>query len=340
MNFFTLNKMILLIILFSPLVLSNLIQDIITEHARYSRGSGLAILTSKGNQTEQFFAGFKSAINKEPVTENTIFEIGSITKVFTALVLLESINNQIISNINDPINNYLPPNVSIFKCNFTQITFKHLVTHTSTLPRDLNNIISIHIEELEEFINNYKCSEQPGTKYLYSNLGFVILGYTLQHILNKTFDEMVYEAVTSKLNMNDTKCFIGDNPNLTIGHSFTKEEPYLGRTSVSCSSGGLFSNLKDMKTFLLANINEGNSSISKLLRQSHKLLFPNGDKSLAFAWHLKNSNENTQIIHHNGATFGFSSYIGFDKEKQKGVVILSNVVDHSLDSFGQSVLRQ
>lgn len=289
---------------------------------------------------EQYFAGFKSEINNEPVTENTIFEIGSITKVFTVLVLLDSINNRIISNINDPINNYLPPKESISKCNHTEITFKHLVTHTSTLPRALNITGNLHIEELEEFINNYECSEQPGTKYLYSNLGFVILGYTLQHVLNKTFDEMVYDAVTSKLNMNDTKCFIGDNPNLTIGHTFTKEEPYLARSSVSCSAGGLFSNLKDMKTFLLANINEDNSPISKLLRQSHKLLFQNDEKTLGFAWHLKDSIENTQIIYHNGGTYGFSSHIGFDKEKQKGVIILSNVSDYFIDCLGQFVLRR
>lgn len=278
--------------------------------------TGKAIVLFENNRSKICFSGFK-----EIVDEETLFEIGSISKVFTALILLELIENKTISSIDDSINNYLPQNVSIPKSNFSEITFRHLITHTSTFPKNLKHSLNIEEYQLKEFINNFKVLREPGENYLYSNLGYMFLGYTLQNLVNKTFDELVFEVVTSKLNMFDTKCFIDKDAKVATGHLLNVTTSYFSRNSINCAAGGLFSNIKNLKRFLIANIKE-DSKISNLLKKTYTLLYSKENKNIGYAWHFQN-----KIIFHAGGTYGFSCYIGFKKEEQKGILILSNYFD-------------
>lgn len=338
---------VLIILLLARCIASYSEIELVTQHVDSFEGVGNAIFIYDGNNSRQILMGVKSATN-EPITENTMFEIGSITKVFVALVLLDSINNKIITHIDDPIENYSPPNVSIPSYGDAKITFRHLVTHTASLPRTISSKLEsvglVEENQLKEFLNNYNLTKCPGTEYSYSNLGFVILGYILQHTLNKTFDELIFDTVTSKLNMTSTKCFIQDYSNVAIGHSVTNENKtietiYRYRTSVSCASGGLVSNLVDLKTFLMANLFETNSYISKLLHQAHNVLFQHGDRSNGYAWHFRNSSYNTQIIYHDGGTIGFNSFLGIDKEQKKGILVLSNIFGYFANKISKSFLK-
>lgn len=339
------------------------IEQLAKQRVDSLKGIGNAIFIYDGNKSSQILMGVKSITN-EPITENTMFEIGSLTKTFTALILLDSINNKTITHIDDPVENYLPPNVSMPSYGDEKITFRHLVTHTSALPRTLSpefeSVGFVEKNQLEEFLNNYTLTRGPGIKYSYSNLGFVVLGYVLQHTLNKTYDELVFDTITSKLNMTSTKCLFQKDSDVAIGHSvanvnktflkdYTDDEEinnvnmietiYRIRTPVSCSSGGLFSTLVDLKTFLMANLYETDSYISKLLHQAHNTLFQTSNRSFGYAWHFKNSTDGTKVIYHDGATIGFTVYFGFNKEQKKGIFVLSNLWDYFAHKNCMSFLK-
>lgn len=300
----------------------NQVNLIVNSYPRITNNTGNAIFILKNEQNYNYVFGSKSKSFYDPIKDTTQFEIGSISKIFTTLILLDSINKQIISNINDSIVDYLPPNVSKFE---NSITFKHIITHTSMLPRDLFNTSKLTNEQLESFMNNYKSTKIPGIEYQYSNLAFVVLSYILQHQLNKTYDEMILDTITSELKMKNTKCLIPSN-DIAIGYNSNIEQPYFNGTSISCGCGGILSTINDMKLFLFANLNDNNTYISKLLKQSHNLLYHNDLISIAYTWHIKKLANNKQIISHAGDTRGFSSYIGFNKEEKLGVVALTNEI--------------
>lgn len=162
------------------------------------------------NGIQQYYYGHK-AVGEDPIDENTIFEIGSVSKVFTSLLLADMIERGEVS-LDDPIDKFLPEDVKAPSYNERKITLLDLTTHTSGLPRwpdgfpiqDINEQYEYDREELYDYLVNVELSREIGSEYSYSNIGVSLLGHILSLQVGQSYEELLKERVLDKFEMENT----------------------------------------------------------------------------------------------------------------------------------------
>ena len=259
-----------------------------------------------------------------------IFEIGSITKVFTSTLLSNFIIDKKI-NLNDNINDYL----NLTFNNDTKISFKNLANHTSGLPRLPTNLDLTKVNpenpyqaykenKLVEYLTaSLKLSQKTGTKYGYSNLGAGLLGYTLGKIEKVSYDRLLKTYIFSKYNMQNSTTYIEKiSSKLVSGLDEKGNKVSNWEFSILVGAGGILSTVEDLSKFAIAQFDCSNKEL-KLARQ--KTFELNDSMDIGLGWHIiKSKSEN--IWHwHNGGTGGYSSSMAIDTKSKNGIIILSNV---------------
>lgn len=260
----------------------------------------------------------------------SVFEIGSITKVFTATLLADFVLDKKIG-LEDNINEHLDFSL---KDNF-QITFKQLATHTSGLPRVPISLSSPNLslenpykdygeEKLELYLSEkLELIDEPGTKSSYSNLGFGLLGYLLEKIDNTTYEDLLQKRIFSKYHMSSS----------TTNRDKVREILVEGLNdkgisvpnwdmSVHMGAGGILSNIQDLSKFALAQFDETNREL-KLTRVKHYTVDEN--YSTGLAWGLIKTDSGEVWDWHNGGTGGYTSSVILNTKSKNGIIILSNV---------------
>jgi serine-type D-Ala-D-Ala carboxypeptidase/endopeptidase len=161
---------------------------------RQSVGIVVGVIEPKGRRIVAHGALDQS--NPQPLNGDTVFEIGSITKVFTSLLLADMAQRGELA-LNDPVAKYLPPEVKAPERGDRQITLQDLATHTSGLPADPSNIspqdpanpvADYSVEQLYAFLSNYTLTRDIGSRYEYSNVGISVLGQALAHHPGMEYD--------------------------------------------------------------------------------------------------------------------------------------------------------
>jgi beta-lactamase class C len=278
---------------------------------------------NKGETATFLYAGS----DVSPVAENKpfIYEIGSISKVFTTTLLGEMIQDGILSE-NDSIGQYIPQ-----LSDEHPITLKHLANHTSGLPtislkKSISNLFSSKTpldpycffsenEVIQYFAEHPK---EPKLKYHYSNEGMGTLGNILATILNTDYEQAIKKRVTERLGMKDTfiTAPIEKQNRLLKGHDVKgKEQPPLVMNGFK-GAGAIRSTVNDMLLFLEAHMNSKTMAY-QLTQQPLVKIAKNA--SVGLGWILED-----ETIWHNGSTQGFSSHLEFEKKRHIGVSILSN----------------
>ena len=318
----------------NPINVQQLLQLYLTD--KYSSGVGIVVGCLENGAISYFSAGKKYSNSDELVSEDTIFEIGSITKVFTTRVLMEMVQEGLIA-LDDPVENFLPF-LRVPQKNGKKITLRHLATHTSGLPRLPSNLkirnnqnpyADYTIERLYECINAYELIHEPGAHFKYSNLGMGLLGHVLSLITGKSYEKLIQERICNILSMPNTTITIPSEKNACFAHGhcmLKKVENW--DIPVLAGAAALRSTAKDMMQFLKVQMD---CCSSDLLQKTEAI-----DKSVpvsALGWMLSQKNDST-IIWHNGLTGGFSSFVGFNKQCKKGVIILANSSDSFCDKLG------
>jgi serine-type D-Ala-D-Ala carboxypeptidase/endopeptidase len=291
-----------------------------------------------------FFACGKKSVNgDELVSDETIFEIGSITKVFTSSVLMDMVHKEQV-HLDDPIDFYLVE-VKIPQFENKKITFRHLATHTSGLPPLPDNFDQTNVSdpyqnyttsELYEFLNHYELKKSPGEACYYSNLGMGLLGHVLSVVAKKSYEELVVNTICNPLGMKKTGVQINSvtNEDVAIGHNLDLP---VGNWNfdVLAGCGALRSNVKDMAKFLSANMGVMNTPLFEVFKECHQIHVPfPGFGGMALGWQVTDRG----IICHTGGTGGFLSFIGFNPKNQRGVVLLSNSADYFSDDLTVGLL--
>lgn len=275
---------------------------------------------------------------------NYDYEIGSVTKTFTAMLISKAIEEGKIS-LDDNISNYLKLE------NIYYPTIKKIITHTSGFkPYYLsfqkiknyfvggNDFYNISKEQLLEELNKTKLEDQY-YNFNYSNFGISTLGLVLEKVYNRNYDKMLKEFF-KELNMNNTSVATSQG-NLVGYWKWNKDDGYI-------PTGAIISNIEDMSKYLEILITSDESYIIKTqepltdvnaVNEIYKLFDVNIDK-VGMTWMIDNKNN---IIWHNGSTTNFNSYIGYNKEKKVGVVILSNIAaknDVNMTLIGNKILHE
>jgi len=260
--------------------------------------------------------------------KNKIFEIGSITKVFTSTVLVSLVEDNKFK-LADYINSYYS---FPFKDN-TKITFESLANHTSGLPRlpenlDLTNAHNPYKNYGEKALNEYlenmlKLESEPAKVYSYSNLGAGLLGYTLGVSQKTSFQKLLQDRIFEKFRM--TNSFTSSN---NLNNSLVKGLNSNGEIvsnwdfDALFGAGGILSSTEDLAKFAKAQLNPKNRELAL----SRKPTFNVNEKmEIGLGWHILKSENDKELFWHNGGTAGYSSSIAINLEGRNAVIILSNV---------------
>jgi len=308
---------------------------------------GLCIgIINKGKITVYSYGETIKRNGKLPNADN-FFEIGSITKTFTATLLAWYVNEGLIK-LTDPITKFLPDSVAL-NPELKEITLLNLSNHTAGLPRLPENLINYASDPrnpykdytkalLFSYLKTCKLNSKPGEQYNYSNLGVGLLGAILESVSGENFNQMVSEIICKPLDMFSTAQYL--NP--LIAPRFVQIYDLEGYPTpawdfdVLAPCGALRSTLRDLLIYAKANMTPGTDKLSKALGLTHKITF-NKDVQIGLAWHIIVVN-GVNYYFHNGGTNGCSSFLAFNPEKQLAVVILSNSAE-STDPVGTGILK-
>ncbi len=276
----------------------------------------------------------------QAVGGDTLFELCSVTKVITSLLLAEMIERGEVA-ADDPIDLYLPPEVPSPQKNGKKITLAHLANHTSGLPSrpyspdssteeaaGTPGYATLTEAELYSFLSTYELTREPGSSFEYSNVGMGLLGHILARRAGRTYEELVVERILAPLGMESTRITLGPEleGRLAPGH-FRSGEPARHWTLAPplAGAGALRTTANDMLRFLAANVGLEPSALSGAMQATHQ---PRAESEwpglrIGLGWAVYERDGETLWMHSGGVP-GYRSFIGFSKKQKKGVVVLGN----------------
>jgi D-alanyl-D-alanine-carboxypeptidase/D-alanyl-D-alanine-endopeptidase len=291
------------------------------------------------------------------VDGDTVFELGSITKTFTALLLQEMVERGEMK-LDEPVAACLPKSVRMPVRNGKEITLLQLATHTSGLPVDPDNREPDHfdpkyvdapdadytVEKLYAFLSGCRLTRDPGAQFEYSNLGMALLGQAAALKAGTNYEALVVDRICRPLKMGSTRITLspGLKSRFATGHS------HCGYALPSCDFGAfapvsaMKSTASDMLKYLSANLGLTPSTLVPVMEKTHAVRFLNAmaDADMGLAWIISRDPQGTKIVWHNGATYGHLAFVGFDRERHRGVVVLSNSrVSNEILGLGRFLLE-
>ncbi len=300
----------------------------------YPNQTELAIALIDQNET-QYWGLLKDKNTLNSITnQNAIFEIGSISKVFTATLLSHLVTNKKVT-LDQSIVSLLPFTLSNPPEASTKITLQMLSNHTSGLPRLPQNLIALlatHAQDpyavytrdlLHDYLKtDFKTTTAPGKTYAYSNLGAGLLGDLLASYTNQSYESLLQDYIFKPLQMHTsssvyeqldkTKLVNGLQPDGTIANPW--------RFKALAGAGAIRSTIKDLSLF--AQQQWKNNPVYQQTQQ--KTFTVNNRLSMGLGWHLLHQ-KNKTLLFHNGGTGGFTSCMIIDTQAKKAVVVLSNI---------------
>lgn len=285
----------------------------------------------------------------EEVNGDTLFEIGSITKVFTCLTLANMADNGEVQ-LDDPVAKFLPASVKVPSRN-GQITLRSLATHSSGLPR-LPHFSVLHMlmysdnpyanftaDDLYEFLSSYKLPRDVGAESEYSNLGMGLLGQALALKAGTNYEALVVNRVCTPLKMDSTRITLTPElkERLAAGHNENGKRVSNWDFQSLAGCGALRSTANDLLKLLSAEMGLTPSPLATAMKETQTPQGTNGFMSeIGLAWQIDNDDG---IIWHNGGTGGYRSYLGFRADKSLGVVVLCNSAN-DVDEVGRKFLAR
>ncbi len=282
------------------------------------------------------------------VNGDTVFEIGSITKAFTAILLADLVGAGAV-DFEMPVQRLLGPDVTVPTRNGAEITLLHLATHSSGLPRLPSNMrpgnaanpyADYTVVQLYEFLSSYELERDIGETVEYSNLGAGLLGHALALSQETDYETLVSEGLLEPLGMSDTSITLSPSQQerLAVGHSVQLRPVANWDLPTLAGAGALRSTVNDMLTFVEANLGLRESALREAMAITHapRRDFADPNMQIGLGW-ITRSGHGRELHWHNGGTGGYRSFLGFDLESQTGVVVLSNSGD-GVDDLGFHLL--
>jgi D-alanyl-D-alanine-carboxypeptidase/D-alanyl-D-alanine-endopeptidase len=276
-------------------------------------------------------------------SSQSLFELGSVSKSFTGVLLAELAGEIPGMTIDDAIGKYLPELASTFSA---KMTLRQLATHTSGLPRmpcsdpsigycfhpkdPSNPYVDYTATQLLAYLKSFSLANPGPYPENYSNTGTAVLGYVLTRITGKSFDEMLAERITGPLGMNHTlvnRAEFQPIPDFLKSFDIDRTEISHWEWDVFAPAGGILSDADDMMKYLAANISPPNTALGIALTSSHES---------GLGW---DSPAGSAVVFKNGQTSGFHTIIFFNPKQGTGVFVLGNIGSSYTDYVGTMVFN-
>jgi len=293
----------------------------------FPNNTELAIALVKDGEVT-FYGVSKQNDTISPIlNQKNTFEIGSVSKGFTATILANMVVNKDIK-LEDNVFDYLSTK------NKRKLNFISLANHTSGLPRlptnlDLSKVdqsnpyVNYKESNLLEYLEHYSNNKSQQANYVYSNLGAGLLGYSLSQIKKVSYGDLLENYIFSKYNMmNSTVNRNNITSHLVEGLNAKGEKVPNWDLGVLQGAGAIISNTEDLSKFLTAQFDESNTELALTRQKTHKA---NNNMSIALGWHIIESESHDDWVWHNGGTGGYTSSIALNTKTKNGIIILSNV---------------
>jgi serine-type D-Ala-D-Ala carboxypeptidase/endopeptidase len=285
--------------------------------------------------------------------DRLLYEIGSITKLFTGIALAQQVRLGVVK-LTDTLEQHLDSNGTI-PAELQPITLLQLATHSSGLPR-----LPINLEEkvknesdpyahftaddLMEGLSQTELDSKPGTASEYSNLGMGLLGHLLSERTMMTYGLLIDQGICQPLGMKDTTLTPSEEQQqrLVPGHDEKGEPASNWHFQALAPTGGLRSTAHDMLNFIEAHVKGTSEPLATDLKMAIDKHYSNWSGDMGLAWHLMNVHNNLTIHWHNGGTGGYSSYLALSPDHQTGVILMINCSEATsgkLDQLGLQAIK-
>ena len=274
---------------------------------------------------------------------NTLYEIGSVTKVFTSLLLADMVIKKQV-NLDDPISKYLPASVKVPVIKGKQITLQHLASHAVGWPRmpdnydpkDPDNPFADYTsEQLYDYISRSDFDYAPGTWFKYSNPGYGLLGNILSLIAGKPYETLVKERICAPLGMTNTTITLtpAQIKELAGGHSEYSAPVKNWDMPAIAGTGAIRSNINDLLIFAAANLGHVKTDLYPAMQLAHvpHISKGKGEGEVCLGWTLEKAKDGDEYLWKDGTTGGYKSIILLNRTKKTGVVILANAMNQIND---------
>ncbi|MCI0541435.1 MAG: serine hydrolase [Verrucomicrobiales bacterium] len=325
-------------------------------------GMVIGILDARGSRV--FSAGKLDNGTDEEVNGDTVFEIGSVTKVFTSLLTLDMARRGEVK-LDDPVAKYLPERVKVPAYEGKEITLHNLATQDSGLPWNADDLDKILLrdpkkpslkefkeacdaytaEDLYAFLSRHKLTNAPGTRFQYSNVGMSLLGHAMALKAGESYEWLVVKRIADPLKMDSTRITLTpeQKARLARGHWVDGTPSENLRFQVTASAGALLSTANDLLKFLSANLGFTRSELGPLMEEM-QIIRHTGDArfgSTAMPWLDEGLYQppGSELMAHGGGGFGYLAFIGFDKKQRRAVVVLSNQMAVNPSGVGWAILQ-
>jgi serine-type D-Ala-D-Ala carboxypeptidase/endopeptidase len=320
----------------------NAIRDLLRRRVdveKRSVGMAVCVVTPKRKRFATW--GRERLSDNRGVTSDTVFEIGSITKIFTALLLANMARRGEVG-LDDPVSRHLPSNFKVPLRDGSEITLADLATHTSGLPRwpllsgdsrpsqaAIDAAARINVDDFKAWLANLQLPQNPPAAgaWWYSNVGYALLGMALAHRGGRPYEALLRTQVIDPLGLRDTTFHPTPamRPRLAEGHDRDLKPlpPFEG--GIFSAAGALRSTPRDLARFAAAILPGSGSPIARdeelLLTVRREALWLGGKQALG--WEVLDAPGGT-FVSKDGVTFGQTASIVFDPDRRMAVVALSN----------------
>lgn len=320
---------------------------------------GLVVGITRGGKHQVYGYGEVTLDGKKQLPDGkTLFEIGSITKTFTATVLAQ----QVLAGemrLDDPAQKYLPEGITLPRRDNRDISLLHLATHTSSLPVQPSTIVAFanttkdpknpyaeyDVTQLKKTLAELSLERPIGSEFVYSNLGTGLLGMALvENAKASSVEALLQERILGPLGMHDTHIVLSPEKQMRLAIGNDKEGKPTSPWTFACleACGGLRSTVDDMLLYADADVNNSKHSLEEAFAMTHlpwREMLRKGD-FVGLSWMRRDLPESKRfMLWHNGGTGGYRSVLLTIPEAGIGVVVLSNGFE-LVDPVGAAVLHR
>lgn len=323
------------------------IDAILQRYMFESKTVGLSIGIVKDGKTSFYNYGETKKGNGQIPSSKNLYEIGSITKTFTSLLLAKAILEKKIT-LNDPVNKFLPVAIPVLKYEGDTLRIVHLSNHTSGLPPLPDNFGATDLvnpykdysnDKLLAYLKVAKLSRKPGTQFEYCNLAVGLLGHILEGINKMSFEKMVTTFICTPAHMQDTRQLLLKKDSALFVQGYDASILPQGQWDFKAlaAAGCIRSNAEDMLKYASVQLGNTTTALKNAIELSHQPTFDAGQQQIALNWFLQDWGWG-KVLFHGGQTGGYKSFLAINEKTQNAVIILSNTAV-SNDEIGVAILQ-
>jgi CubicO group peptidase (beta-lactamase class C family) len=316
------------------------LDSVLTAYVAIHRFNGSALVIQDGKKVYERSIGYQNAATNQRLTSKSIMPIGSLTKSFTALLILKLAEAHRLA-LADPVSTYLPDYP-----NGQRITLHHLLTNSGGVYEKFRNPAFVAQLEAAQafteaermaFFQQQPLDFEPGTKFSYSNSGFDVLGSIIEKVTGASYAKAVRAYIFKPLRMRQSGFGFADlrDKHKAILYAYVSATKHVEtkpwNASLTFSSGGLYSSLNDLRKFY-----QGLRTYRLVSRETFAQATTPFLGGYGYGWYV-DSLQGERVIDHGGNVAGATSYLLLMPERKTGIILLNNITSTSLERIGNTL---